>query len=277
MRAFDVGVDIWARGDFGRASAISVDHRFNVQRGAVPPGAAYLAAPLLIKIAALAPANFGHFLGNAMFPAFEAAWRIFGARSLRMRYQLLLAGPNQSDTSGKMAARCLEWVNREASGGTLGARGGRADAPGRAGVRRRQQPRGGAGHVAEPRGGGHFAVEGRRLQRRHGRGGGALARAPRGGGASADGRHAPALDVAARERCAQHARAVSRFATQLLPGLSDFPLLWEGSLARAKDAAGGGGGARRWLCARRLIVGTGDFGFSTVHRLFNGTRRRPPK
>jgi hypothetical protein len=58
-------------------------------------GAIYIDAPLLIKVAALAPANFGHFLGNAMFPAFEAAWRFFGIQSLEMNYQLLFAGVNQ--------------------------------------------------------------------------------------------------------------------------------------------------------------------------------------
>lgn len=81
------------------------------------------------------------------------------------------------------------------------------------------------------------------------------------------------LRRAGAERCASHARAVHKFATELLPGLSDFPLLWEGSLAGRATAAAG----TPWLCARSLIVGTGDFGFSTVHQLLNGTRRRPPK
>jgi hypothetical protein len=100
----------------------------------------------------------------------------------------------------------------------------------------------------------------------------------------------------------------ARFAHQLLPGLSDYPLLWEDGLgrvglqslarlSRAVSAAtrpvrdfgqqiertqnGLAQGfsvskdrlsrrSARWLCTRALIVGTGDFGFSTVHRLFNG-------
>ncbi|KAL1503134.1 hypothetical protein AB1Y20_011196 [Prymnesium parvum] len=195
-RSFPTGVDIWARGDFARAAALSVDHSFAVHRGGVPSRGAYFSAPLLIKVAALAPANFGHFLGNAMFPAFEAAWRFFGAASLEMRYQLLLAGANQSE-----------------------------------GSRRAQQC---AGRGAEE------------ARRGAGRGGGA-----------------------ARQRCASHARLVGKFAAELLPGLSDFPLLWEGALADGSE--------ERWVCARSFIVGTGDFGFSTVHRLLNGTRRRPPK
>mmetsp|Transcript_63329 Transcript_63329/g.141166 ORF Transcript_63329/g.141166 Transcript_63329/m.141166 type:complete len:249 (+) Transcript_63329:1008-1754(+) len=119
----------------------------------------------------------------------------------------------------------------------------------------------------------------------------------------------------ARRQCVQHTRMVGKFAHQLLPGLSDYPLLWEDGLgrvglqslarlSRAVSAAtrpvrdfgqqiertqnGLAQGfsvskdrlsrrSARWLCTRALIVGTGDFGFSTVHRLFNGTRRRPPK
>ena len=35
-RSFSSGVDIWARGDFGRASGFSVDHRFTVHHNGVP-------------------------------------------------------------------------------------------------------------------------------------------------------------------------------------------------------------------------------------------------
>ena len=109
-------------------------------------------------------------------------------------------------------------------------------------------------------------------------------------------------------RAVQQGIVVARFAHQLLPGLSDYPLLWEDGLGRvglqslarlcrAVSAAtrpvrdfgqqiertqnGLAQGfsvskdrlsrrSARWLCTRALIVGTGDFGFSTVHRLFNG-------
>ena len=79
LDAFAAGVDVWARGDFGGNGNRSVDHTFRVRHASVPAHAEYLQTPTIIKVAPLAPANFGHFLGNALYPAFVAAWRLFGA------------------------------------------------------------------------------------------------------------------------------------------------------------------------------------------------------
>ena len=329
VRGFEAGVDIWARGDFGRASAISVDHRFAVRRGGVPKTAEFFRAPMLIKVAALAPANFGHFLGNAMFPAFEAAWRLFGARSLDMRYQLLLAGLNQSAQGSKMHARCVDWVRHEqGSRPGMVERKSPAETGDRGGRRRREQrqwrkqpvrqeeqrskaasspqqrhntPRQQAQRQqarrqqqAAKHQGGEEPSPRRRLQEAATPATSAAVAASRPSSADAvvdghrpAGRSAAALESAAQERCALHAHMVDKFASQLLPGLSDYPLLWEGSLGDARESdqsgeaargtGGGAGNAGRWLCARKLVVGTGDFGFSTIHRLFNGSRRHPPK
>lgn len=77
----------------------------------------------------------------------------------------------------------------------------------------------------------------------------------------------------AAARCASQAALVSKFLTQLSPGLSHAPPIWEESLLSAAARANGG-----MLCARQLIVGTGDLSFSTVHRLANSSnRRRPPQ
>lgn len=55
--------------------------------------------------------------------------------------------------------------------------------------------------------------------------------------------------------------------------LSDAPLLWEDELSNLAARH-----PSRQLCAKQLVVGTGDLGFSTVHRLANTSmRRRPPQ
>ena len=62
---------------FGRAVGlvnmedVPIDHRFIVDR---PPPAAPSGRTVeaVVKLAALAPANLGHFLGNALYPAFGA-------------------------------------------------------------------------------------------------------------------------------------------------------------------------------------------------------------
>ncbi|KAL3913565.1 MAG: hypothetical protein SGPRY_007938, partial [Prymnesium sp.] len=287
---FAAGVDIWARGDFSRASHFSVDQHFVVHRGVPSDRVRYLDAPVLIKIAALAPANFGHFLGNAMFPAFEAAWRFYGARSLHMRYQLLLAGFNQTHLSRKMLHRCLEWARQE-EGSKRRLNHASARGMGNPRTRARRQ---------------RLQEQGERLHRRRlsamsvGVGGKAGEAGRRLGSLNStspttstlthsEAAHNRRLRLrAATERCSLHTRLVNKFATELIPGLSEFPLLWEGSLSDKLGIHTSGTpnvsahpdedvSDVRWLCARSFIVGTGDFGFSTVHQLLNGTRRRPPK
>ena len=201
-------VDIWARGNFGNTDRISVDHHFELSRAAVPSSAdgstSWLETPTLVKVAALAPSNLGHFLGNGLYPAFVAAWRLFGDDAARsMPLQLLFAGHNQTDPSA-MHARCMRWA--------------------------RQQQRG-------------------------------TSAAP------------TSLGARATAYCAAHAALVAKFVRHLLPGVSDAPLLWEESLGAELRRR-----SRRQLCVRQLVVGTGDLGFSTVHRLANTTfRRRPPQ
>ena len=108
LDAFAAGVDVWARGDFGGNGNRSVDHTFRVRHASVPAHAEYLQTPTIIKVAPLAPANFGHFLGNALYPAFVAAWRLFGARAASTPLQVLFAGVNQTDIRA-MARRCERW------------------------------------------------------------------------------------------------------------------------------------------------------------------------
>lgn len=106
------GVDVWARGAFGHAQDISEDHRFLINRSSVPSSAAWIKTETVVKIAALAPANFGHFLGNALYPAFVAVWRLFGAAAWSLPLQLVFAGANQSDVN-QMRGRCMRWAQQE--------------------------------------------------------------------------------------------------------------------------------------------------------------------
>ena len=240
-KRFSAGLDVWGRGDFGFARAgppASEDMSFRLHRRPLPARARFLDAPLHVLIAPLAPSNFGHFMGNALYPAFAAAWRLFGASSTRLDYQLIFVGPNQTDLAS-MRRRCERWGQQAAA----------------AASRRRRLHGGGGGGGGSGRGGG---------------GGG--------GRVEADGGW---RSGAAERRCVRHVGLVSKFVAGLLPGLSSAPPLWSaalGALSRqngaddAESAAGGGGGAL--LCVRRLVVGTGELGFSTVHRLANGTRRR---
>ena len=79
-KRFSAGLDVWARGDFGFARAgppASEDISFRLHRRPLPARARFLDAPLHVLIAPLAPSNFGHFLGNALYPAFAAAWQLW--------------------------------------------------------------------------------------------------------------------------------------------------------------------------------------------------------
>ena len=114
LDAFAAGVDVWARGDFGGNGNRSVDHTFRVRHASVPAHAEYLQTPTIIKVAPLAPANFGHFLGNALYPAFVAAWRLFGARAASTPLQVLFAGVNQTDTGDGAPLRALAGRGRRA-------------------------------------------------------------------------------------------------------------------------------------------------------------------
>ena len=111
-RRFRAGVDIWARGDFARMGEVSEDHTFALLRSAVPEHASWLPTHTVVKLAPLAPSNFGHFLGNALYPAFVAAWRMFGETTKALPLQLLLVGPNQTDPRS-MRARCLRWAQHQ--------------------------------------------------------------------------------------------------------------------------------------------------------------------
>ena len=116
-KRFSAGLDVWARGDFGFARAgppASEDISFRLYRRPLPARARFLDAPLHVLIAPLAPSNFGHFLGNALYPAFAAAWRLFGAESTVLDYQLIFVGPNQTDLTS-MRRRCLVRVRVRAN------------------------------------------------------------------------------------------------------------------------------------------------------------------
>ena len=262
-RTFRAGIDVWARGNFGRQGLVSEDLTFKVQRRPIPPRAAYLDAPLHVLVAPLAPSNFGHFLGNALFPAFAAIWRMFGAAATALDYQLIFHGPNQTDLQ-QMRRRCARWEGRGVR--EAAAKRGHGGGGGRAGGRR-------------GRGG------------RTGRAGRRLAAMPPQSDPSSDSAAAAAVNNVSEARCAEHTRLVAKFVAGLLPGLSRHAALWSGSLgavARQQqrsgssrgssgggdggDGSGGAGGGL--LCARQLVAGTGELGFSTVHRLLNGTRRR---
>ena len=211
-KRFSAGLDVWARGDFGFARAgppASEDMSFRLHRRPVPARARFLDAPLHVLIAPLAPSNVGHFLGNALYPAFAAAWRLFGASSTQLEYQFIFVGPNQTDLAS-MRRRCERWGQEE--------------------------------------------------------------------GGKAPTRTAAASGGASERRCARHVGLVSKFVAGLLPGLSSAPPLWSaalGALGRQHSAAnaesGGGGSSGALVCMRQLVVGTGELGFSTVHRLANGS------
>ena len=215
----------------------------HLHRRPLPARARFLDAPLHVLIAPLAPSNFGHFLGNALYPAFAAAWRLFGASSTRLDYQLIFVGPNQTDLAS-MRRRCERWGQQAAAAASR---------------RRRLRGGGGGSGGRGGRGGG-------------GGGGGrtAAVSAADGGGVAASG--------AAERRCVRHVGLVSKFVAGLLPGLSSAPPLWSaalGALGRQHSAAnaesGGGGSSGALVCMRQLVVGTGELGFSTVHRLANGS------
>ena len=259
-RAFRAGIDVWARGNFGRQGLVSEDLTFQLQRRPIPPRAVYLDAPLHVLIAPLAPSNFGHFLGNALYPAFAAIWRLFGAASTALDYQLIFHGPNQTDLQ-QMRRRCARWEGRGVREAATRGGGGGVPGRGRAGGRRGR--------------GGRAGRAGRRLD----------AAAPQPAVAADNGNRSEAS-------CAEHTRLVAKFVAGLLPGLSRHPALWSGSLgavarqqrsssrSRGGDDGGGGGSGSGegagggLLCARQLVAGTGELGFSTVHRMLNGTRRR---
>lgn len=195
---FRAVLDVSARGNFAQSDERSVDHSFALRRGVpVPANGPWLRTHTLVKVAALAPANLGHFLGNGLYPAFVASWRLAGENARVQSVQLMLAGHNQSDAN----SQC------------------------------------------------------RHMERLYG---------------------TPPDAQAARSaaRCSAHASIVSKFVRHLLPGLTDAPLLWEEELMASRRARSAGGR----LCVRALVIGTGDLGFSTVHRLANSTdRRRPPQ
>ena len=116
-KRFSAGLDVWGRGDFGFARAgppASEDMSFRLHRRPLPARARFLDAPLHVLIAPLAPSNFGHFMGNALYPAFAAAWRLFGASSTRLDYQLIFVGPNQTDLAS-MRRRCERWGQQAAA------------------------------------------------------------------------------------------------------------------------------------------------------------------
>ena len=187
------GIDIWARGDFGHQADFSVDHTFALRHSPLPANVQWIGTPTVVKLAALAPGNFGHLLGNALYPAFVAVWRLFGERAVDLPVQLLFAGHNQADP-----ARVLQKCGRKWASQT-------------------------------------------------------------------------AVSPAAVAHCYSHASLVSKFVRQLLAGVADAPLLWEEELAQTSRRRPGG-----LVCARQLIVGTGDLGFSTIHRLANSSLRRRP-
>lgn len=127
----DAAIDLWARGGFGRHHPPK-DHRFTLRRCVVPTADAF-AAPLLVKVVPFAPSNFGHLLGNALYPVFVAAWRFYGAQQPPL--QVLFDGPNQTDFA-TMRRRC-----------------GRRELPGTAGPSSPKSRRGRRLAYTRPRGG----------------------------------------------------------------------------------------------------------------------------
>lgn len=112
-------VDVWSRGGFGRGLPPK-DRVLRVIHADVPETAGWLATPTLVHISLFAPSNFGHFLGNGLFPAFQSVWRLLGGAAARdPSMQLLFAGPNQTDVhhAYRQRQRCL----RESM--TVGAKG----------------------------------------------------------------------------------------------------------------------------------------------------------
>ena len=99
---------VGARGLWRQWKPVSRPHFLRNRACLAPAHAEYLQTPTIIKVAPLAPANFGHFLGNALYPAFVTAWRLFGARAASTPLQVLFAGVNQTDIRA-MARRCERW------------------------------------------------------------------------------------------------------------------------------------------------------------------------
>ena len=232
------GVDVSARGGFGGNADVSEDHSFTVRRTSLPSSAQWFDAPTVVKLKGLAPTNFGHFLGNALYPAFQLMWRFFGEHAKTMPLQLLLVGHNQSnpDELRSRCARGAEQVRRRAVAGKDARRRGsvRARGKGYVSLSRRLDD------VTWPIDRGTNNSEAHHLP----------------SGAAGKG----ALDsrFVVLRRCeslaAERAAAVRRFVSELLPGLCSTALLWEHSLpalARARSPNG-------LFCTRRLAVGTGD-------------------
>jgi len=103
------GVDVWSRGGFGR-NLPPKDQPFRVTHSALPAEVGWLRSPTLVHVSLFAPSNFGHFLGNGLFPAFHAVWRLLGAAAATdPSMQLLFAGPNQTDPAHvqRVRRRCM--------------------------------------------------------------------------------------------------------------------------------------------------------------------------
>mmetsp|Transcript_4946 Transcript_4946/g.10738 ORF Transcript_4946/g.10738 Transcript_4946/m.10738 type:complete len:431 (+) Transcript_4946:224-1516(+) len=109
-KSFPAGVDIWARGGFGRHLAVQ-DQMFTVQHGSIPQNATFLPDAVVVKVRPFAPSNLGHFLGNSLYPAFHLAWRFLGASALLNTPRILFDGLNQTNPE-QMAQRCARWGHR---------------------------------------------------------------------------------------------------------------------------------------------------------------------
>ena len=254
---FRSAVDIWARGNFAHSEERSVDHWFTLKRGSpVPFRSAWLRTGSLVKLAALAPSNLGHFLGNALYPAFVAMWRLFGSHAGLLPMQLLLAGYNQSNG----ALHCRRQ-------GSTHARRSHAKSP----------PSSTAMHAAS-RCAKHAALVGKFTRGLLP----GLAEAPLLWEEQlfAAVRHCPTLDMRAVSRCVALRSIVRPTIASIVHPTIATPRSCANTLqihpvpccSQARARTGGR------LCVRRLVVGTGDLGFSTVHRLANLTaRRRPPQ
>ena len=124
-RSFPSGIDVYSRGGFGRAVPAR-DRLLAIRRSAVPAEAGWLTAETVVSLTLFAPSNFGHFLGNGLFPAFHAAWRFGGAALATRRdsLQLLLGGRAFGNASQLRAGRC---AGSQGERGCHGAGGSGAD------------------------------------------------------------------------------------------------------------------------------------------------------
>lgn len=112
------GVDVLSRGGFGR-DLPPRDRIFRVIHGVLPEAAGWLTTPTLVHVSLFAPSNIGHFLGNGLFPAFHAVWRLLGATvATQPSMQLLFGGPNQTDLGymRRQRQRCVREAEAAASG-----------------------------------------------------------------------------------------------------------------------------------------------------------------